>query len=117
ATCTIDFTIPGGLTARASRAAAGEPAKRGGCPAALSPGASANSLFRGAGTPLKLPEKGGALPFRRKSTLKLSKDGLRLYRCSELTLDATATISRNDGAQLTVKQQLRLLIKKLHGGK
>ena len=115
ASCTINVRIAGGVTLRAAPPGSGEAAARGGCPA-VTPGAPAENLFRGAGAPIKLRDDGGkandGLRFGRKTTLKLSKEGLRLHRCTALTIESTATITRDDGTQLTLKEQLRLLAKK-----
>ena len=116
ASCTINVRIAGGVTLRAAPPGAGEAAARRACPAEPPPGAAADSLFRGAGAPIKLRDDGGkandGLRFGRKTTLKLSKEGLRVHRCTELTIESTATITRDDGTQLTLKEQLRLLTKK-----
>ena len=118
ATCTISFRIAGGVAQRAAAPGAGIAAARRGCPAAPAPGTPADDLFRGTGAPLELSAGGkakGGLPFGGKKKLKLSKAGLRLHKCTELGLEATATITRDDGTQLTQQEQLRLLTKKLRG--
>jgi cysteine-rich repeat protein len=101
--CTVSFSIPDGAL-RGTTAALGT---RGACPAALAPGASADTLVVGSGKALALKASKGAA-FTRKTTLKLSKTGARLLRCQDVQLEARVTIVQ-DGQRRVLTRLLPLL--------
>src|SRR5262249_38518282 len=75
------------------------------------PRASANTLGRGAGQILKVGSTGGGpgerVPSGRMAALKLSKEGLRLLRCTDLDFEGRATIDPGGGQKpFTIRQLL-----------